>query len=430
MAAVCPVRHPKRDYQKPMVLCSPMQCSDTATVCENTKPAFSMKQFDMNDTEVGPKFPNVLEKTGQLWDDYKIETILSAEQKDSKSDSVIAFATHKKTGTEVVIKAFTKTTKTTEDNQGNQTIKTIDTFSDNLPYEMCVYRNMKALSMNIPHFVSYISEYVYEDHFFSSVQESRKLAEFNNYRLIRQELFKLSYLKYHLKYPEAFEQILRGCKLNFLITHLVDGPTLFEYFNYETDTLAIASVLFQLVFILYAMYQSGIQHNDLHANNILIDTEPESAKILYQIEGLVFVVPTPVKVYVFDFDQSTAGFCGPNPKLTPEGYLSPPRADGTSVAYNMCSNNGICNYRNAKNDIYTIFSMIPPYSSLQSAIFQDFLSAAIGHMKPESKVKNRLNGSIYASIYATDDKPDWIKSPQELLTHQLFKNWLWPTSQA
>jgi serine/threonine protein kinase len=106
-----------------------------------------------------------------------------------------------------------------------------------------------------------------------------------------------------------------------------------------TDT-QLRSLIFQVLFAIFTTARHGIQHNDLHLGNVLVDLNPSESYIDYKVGDRIYRVNvgSTGKVLMFDWDLSYCKSCGKN----------------TVVNNDLCSAYGICDSPNERFDIYTV----------------------------------------------------------------------------
>jgi hypothetical protein len=172
----------------------------------------------------------------------------------------------------------------------------------------------------------------------------------------------------------------------------------------KSDAERLKSLLYQIVFTLAVLSQNGIQHNDLHNGNILVDLKPTERFITYQVNSTTYKIDVGKygKVLVFDWDFGYSKYTGPNKAL--DNYY--------------CSHSGICNTVNPRFDLYTILHYIssndPAFSAFKNAvrgstpIYEDFAGRIcdINPKTPVHAVQTLQRGKRY-TIKALGDT-DWF----------------------
>lgn len=109
--------------------------------------------------------------------------------------------------------------------------------------------------------------------------------------------------------------------IHFLVTvYEPDALSLKRVFKspHEITADMLRSWVLQTFLALHALQRQGIQHNDLHFDNILIDLKPSNRTNTYLVEGDAFQIDfaqVPGRVLLYDWDLATCVQCGPNPEL-------------------------------------------------------------------------------------------------------------------
>jgi hypothetical protein len=310
----CPLRHPLQNGSPQTSMCPDGKCSD------NCLSNFRMYPFGAQvDQCQRPEAP-VPTVTSDVWEEFKITKVLTDKEKDSSSSSVIALGYHAKSNYPVAIKCFYVTKPSY--------------YNGALLYETKVYQALRQLSKAVPNIISSIAVYDYElddlkrnPSYLAALQRDPLLANLQkNLSLLLRSIW-----------PDKIPPL----KLYFSVTPLAPGVNLGDYIEspllINNASHHMQSIFFQLLFSLHAMFMMGFQHNDLHNGNIIIDSQPNCTHAIYEVQGIRFSVPTPVKVYIYDFDWASCSLC-----LTPNVNLT-----------GNCSIIGACNERNPHWDLYT-----------------------------------------------------------------------------
>ena len=82
----------------------------------------------------------------------------------------------------------------------------------------------------------------------------------------------------------------------------------------------IKSIIFQLFYTLMIMENFEIIHNDLHFNNILVQTLDKDVQLSFRVKLGEIRFTTRYLIKIFDWDMSYCEAVGINPKLTDGGY--------------------------------------------------------------------------------------------------------------
>lgn len=115
-------------------------------------------------------------------------------------------------------------------------------------------------------------------------------------------------------------------------------------------------VLFQLLYTLQVFAEVGLQHNDLHANNILIALTPtDYVSMYYELDADTrFVYNTDVEVRIIDFDRAIK---------VPTRYDAC-RIDNTVLTSTyLCERYGQCPQFDARVDLFTVLRQFYYYTS-------------------------------------------------------------------
>jgi serine/threonine protein kinase len=453
MAFYCPHRYPKLDEEPPLQPCTskPYKCSEDVKTCKNGVRGIKVDQFLIADGQTTP----VQSKTqtqisiseAKIYEEFDIEFVYDDAFKNSASLSVIAEAKHVKTGNSVIMKAFLRKSK-----------KGINAIYDScwnavtigLLYEKHAYMSeqLRYLSSNIPHFVNGVVQYVIAN--VSQLKANEvDTRSYRKFHAIVTQLFAI-WGRYHLKIAKDLrengndhlteaqdtyaQRVVEKDKdlleVHFIVSTAIHGvpkPGLNYFLTEEgrensirrlsekgkvlgyqlTPQRAYASLLFQLVFAVHALYTSGIQHSDLHSGNILVDIFPESNVSYYTVENTVFKVETPFKIYIFDYDGALFSSLGNNLKWCPHG----------------------CPNREAKYDLFNILSIIKDdlFDALYSfrsevSLFTSFYV----QLAPSATYKTlKSRGHLQLSDFANDGPVDVASATDLLLNSQLFRSYFY-----
>lgn len=85
---------------------------------------------------------------------------------------------------------------------------------------------------------------------------------------------------------------------------------------------AMVQILFQVFHTLYLMQNLKLQHNDLHAENILVERLPEMTKLWYKVGDHYFKIKTRFLVRFYDWDQAYVDdpFFGKNKMIEADNF--------------------------------------------------------------------------------------------------------------
>jgi serine/threonine protein kinase len=252
---------------------------------------------------------------------FDVTNILSDQDKNSASNTIIVFGTHRMTGQKVVMKFF-------------------------------AILDERAAAARLPLFHEYqrsVESLIYEAHMYKAIS-----AEPSIYNAVQFVGFFIQSPTVVLERP--FDHImelvsqklpvglknLRNTQLAAIVTE--HRPRVESFL--KIDPLSSPNVrcnrILQMLYTLYAMTKRGFQHNDLHTGNILVDPNPDEHELLYQVGDQMFRVPVMEpfgKMLIYDWDL---GYC----ELCPDVNINPKLLDS-------CTREGSCNQINEKFDMYT-----------------------------------------------------------------------------
>lgn len=284
--------------------------SSSATNC--TAANSTSKPFGVIMKTKAPRAPHA---PGEFWDEFTVKKVLSSDCTNSLAS--ISIAVHNESSQPVIVKSFVQYDELDDDN------------IENLMYEVKVYKAMVELASKIPHFATFVRFYVYKDSQLSNAAGFVESLHTNHCTAKEMRV-----LKVNIKKDPHVHKLL--------VTTMATGMSLMDYMEGSVPWINVISIIFQLLFCAYALSMMGFQHNDLHYQNIHINTKPLNKEGVYYLEGKKYVIPLPVQISIFDFDQSACLSCGENKSLTKY----------------YCNNYGICNDRNPRFDMYTVFGYI------------------------------------------------------------------------
>jgi hypothetical protein len=111
-----------------------------------------------------------------------------------------------------------------------------------------------------------------------------------------------------MDYPEPDPEF----RYMVLTTQHDDVVTYHEWLKTKTTEADLNTVSLQLFIALHAMAQCKLMHNDLHGDNIFIQTLEEPRHMQYEIDGVQIAFLTRLLVLVYDFDRATCPSLGEN----------------------------------------------------------------------------------------------------------------------
>jgi serine/threonine protein kinase len=326
----------------------------------------------------------------------RVTKVLNTAQKGSASNTVIAFGTMRDTNLPIVLKIWvecnTKDLETsvkkqmyTEIHSGARQqmenairgrVLDLEATMDKQEFEAKVYRALAKIGpqSNIVRYVNHFTLWTYP----SALSATTSLFETVDPMLqdLETEIFNILQV-YNTQIAQAypfdnpFTQAL-DFRIHFLVTeHRPNSVSLFDMLAAPKLTdIDMRSLMFQLLFALLTLSRHGIQHNDMHPGNVLIDLEPNESHMSYEIAGRRYVVNTGYvgKVLLFDWDLGHCEPCGANTQLE---------------KLELCTSYGVCDKQNERFDLYTILTYT--YDNTVSRVarkeFKMFVDAMLGPTK-------------------------------------------------
>jgi hypothetical protein len=102
---------------------------------------------------------------------------------------------------------------------------------------------------------------------------------------------------------------------NILYTQPAGGVTIGSILKREfiLSDEDLFTILFQVAISCYAMYKMGINHNDLHANNVFVEQLAEPSIFGYKVDGTRYYIHASYIPTIYDFDRAYCPYIGDNP---------------------------------------------------------------------------------------------------------------------
>lgn len=181
---------------------------------------------------------------------------------------------------------------------------------------------------------------------------------------------------------------------NFLVLEKTSGNKLFDLIKnlskdkdkQDENLDMLISVVFQILWTFKCFYRINMRHNDLHLNNIFIETLPENITINYELEsGQVVSLNTKHLVRIFDFDRSSV--VG-NKNIDRNMFID----------FYHCQNHYECNYIDDKYDVFRFMTDL--YTSLVSkkivsaTIFMKYINKVILDTYYEPQFPNNIPDNV------------------------------------
>lgn len=117
------------------------------------------------------------------------------------------------------------------------------------------------------------------------------------------------------------------CSINMQLITAPLGKKIFTLFDLikdhdrQVDQMETRKALFQVIYTLKMMEKDGLQHNDMHDGNVLIEVLDEERVLSYVMEGGEIVsISTKYVAHVFDWNYAYTPMIGPNKLLELDFY--------------------------------------------------------------------------------------------------------------
>lgn len=196
--------------------------------------------------------------------------------------------------------------------------------NDGLSYEATMYARLAAVAQGVPNLVVGLATVT----FLYQAIEDEAWAEFFDRIVLKNPMlyFAKPITLIITEFRERTESLA-----HYLRTHREAG-------DLETR---LKSITFQILVTLHALTLMGMQHNDLHTDNVLIDTASTTPDIRYYVNDQ-YVYNVPIQdgmILLFDWDRGY--FSG---KLNP------------TLDKQFCAQQGMCNSINARVDMLKILT--------------------------------------------------------------------------
>ena len=105
-------------------------------------------------------------------------------------------------------------------------------------------------------------------------------------------------------YTREFKDEILHYKYSFILTENMSKSILLsEWLHKKQEKQSIFTVLFQISTAIYALNLMKIVHNDLHYENIFIQTLDHPENIIYYINGKEYSIISKYKIFIYDFDR-------------------------------------------------------------------------------------------------------------------------------
>lgn len=219
------------------------------------------------------------------------------------------------------------------------------------------HTNKIQIKMYSPHFVSLKGGFV--------VENFAKLRFSDNTRL-------LPYIETAAREIDKLDSY-DTTKAVIVVTDKIDGITLHQTLtNNNTTDEELVSILFQIVYNLVVMNYYGIQHNDLHTDNVFVEDLGVIHYHSYRItKDRVYTVPVRYMVSFYDWDLGTL-FSTPFNEEE-EDFIN------SDLPGKLCKSYGICNEKLDKFDLFLVLSFLNasiPYVK-NKLVLEEFIRVSV-----------------------------------------------------
>lgn len=293
----------------------------------------------------------------QYFDSYHLKKVLTSIDKNSASDSVIAFASHigEPDDINVVFKAHIVAHGNSETNP--------------LAFENEMYSQLLKLTDSLPNLIRFGGSIVLN----TSMDELYAMAKTKS---VTHSKFYYSLINLATETGVPYGDV----DVRITVTEDV-GPNVYSLANlFDSNKLTestLRTIMFQIVYTLASLQLNGFQHNDLHPGNILINMTPnplinnEPTRKYRWVDpdtgrNTYFEIPSHhPQAMLFDWDFGVCTTC----------YQS-----NDNLEY-FCDKKGICNQLNSRFDIYTLLSSLAARELDSFIEFNKFVDNIIGDSK-------------------------------------------------
>lgn len=216
----------------------------------------------------------------------------------------------------------------------------IDRIRNSLIIEISIYHHINKILNNnyTPHLVRML-DYIHCDNF-TTVSKTMKFGAWP------QLLAKISSLM-------KTDKLLNYDSSNILCLEYVQAVNFRQWLDSQQWTINdLKVVIFQVLYTLAVFNDYGIQHNDLHQGNILVERFQAPVTRYYNIHGRMYKTTSSYNVKIYDFDNATLFNSTYNKECD---YLNTGLGEITNNQ-SACFQLGRCNIRLSKFDLFIFLS--------------------------------------------------------------------------
>lgn len=207
---------------------------------------------------------------------------------------------------------------------------------NSLQVEIAIYRNIitnLVNNRNTPHVTSYLG--------FQKCTASLKIPSDQSKHYYDQ----LKSIKEDTNESGFILDLYDTTKANLLITERSSGKELFRWLNMETTLRDLLSIIFQVLYTLNCFARIGLQHNDLHYNNIFIEDMGHPITLFYKRNPTEYVeLTTRYIAKIYDWDRGS--------------ILHPAVPMNLELTGLYCGAYGTCEYYNPKFDYFQFIAFL------------------------------------------------------------------------
>jgi hypothetical protein len=275
------------------------------------------------------KIVNLLEQTTDGCDLSFAKNIKVFTGKQSASQSIIIAGTIEPT-------AIDKTRSPDNNVIFKVTYEPRSPLDNSLQVEIAIYRNIitnLVNNRNTPHVTSYLG--------FQKCTASLKIPADQSKHYYDQ----LKSIKEDTDESGFILDLYDTTKANLLITERSSGKELFKWLNMETTLRDLLSIIFQVLYTLNCFARIGLQHNDLHYNNIFIEDMGQPITLFYKRNPTEYVeLTTRYIAKIYDWDRGS--------------ILHPAVPMNLELTGSYCGAYGTCEYYNPKFDYFQFIAFL------------------------------------------------------------------------
>ncbi len=207
-----------------------------------------------------------------------------------------------------------------------------------------------------------------------------------------------------------------GAPVQVLVSEKTTGIILKKWLeNNPRNIISFIKICIQIIYTLQCFAEIEFRHNDLHWENIFVESVKPSPMFYFTGYDTYYMISTSAFVKIFDFDMASfASGSG----LTNESFLNA----------EFCPEYGMCIDKNNKFDLFTILYYLRVYAF----IFDregDVISKWIAKMAKKT-IKSRellsqkccrFNGRLCKVLQPSGDcDPTWVPTDREMLSPELL----------